>query len=139
MVDQNMQRRPLDGDARSLEPDTQFCKNIVNEALIARVVCQPVHDVAVGIRDDRIDIWRRVHTVLLRSALDRLRRICRVPLDGSTEPAAICVRARVAVGCHVSGGTCPEFNGRFAVVCAKRPSLTRSTQTFDLSEIEAKA
>src|SRR3954447_15281093 len=39
MVDQEMKRPPLDGNARSLEPDTQFNENIVNEALIARVVC----------------------------------------------------------------------------------------------------
>ena len=36
-----MKRRPRDGNARSLEPDTQLRKNIVNEALIARVGCQP--------------------------------------------------------------------------------------------------
>jgi hypothetical protein len=33
MVDQDMKRRPLDGNARSLEPDTQLSENIVNEAL----------------------------------------------------------------------------------------------------------
>jgi hypothetical protein len=47
MVDQDMKRRPLDGNARFLEPDTQLGENIVNEALIARAVCQPVHDIAV--------------------------------------------------------------------------------------------
>ena len=61
MVDQDMKRRPLDGNARSLEPDTQLSENIVNEALVARVICEPVHDVAVGMRGDRIDFWRRVH------------------------------------------------------------------------------
>ena len=71
MVDQDMKRRPLDRNARSLEPDTQFSENIVNETLIARVVCQPVHDVAVRMRDDRIDSWRRVHILLPNSDLDR--------------------------------------------------------------------
>jgi hypothetical protein len=47
MVDQDMKRRPLDGNARPLKPDTQFAENTVNEALIARVVYQPVHNVAV--------------------------------------------------------------------------------------------
>src|ERR1700694_4907020 len=61
MVDQDMKRRPLDRNARSLEPDTEFGENIVNEALIARMVCQPVHDVAVRMRGDRIDSWRHVH------------------------------------------------------------------------------
>ena len=53
VVDQDMQRRPFDGHARALEPDTQLGENIVNEALIARIVCQPVHDVAVRMRGDR--------------------------------------------------------------------------------------
>ena len=48
MVDQDMKRRPLDRNTCPLEPDTQLGKNIVNEALIARVVGQPVHDVAAG-------------------------------------------------------------------------------------------
>jgi hypothetical protein len=79
MVDQDMKRRPLDGNAGSLEPDTKLGKNIVNEALIARVVCQPVHDVTVRMRGDRIDFWRRVHILLPSSDLDRRYRICRVP------------------------------------------------------------
>src|ERR1700688_4150675 len=79
MVDQNMKRRPLDGNARSLEPDTQFCENIVNEALIARVVCKPVHNVTFRMRGDGIDFWRRVHILLLSSDPDRWYRICRVP------------------------------------------------------------
>ena len=79
MVDQDMKRRPLDGNAGSLEPDTKLGKNIVDEALIARVVCQPVHDVTVRMRGDRIDFWRRVHILLLSSDLDRRYRVCRVP------------------------------------------------------------
>src|ERR1700704_1320047 len=79
MVDQDMKRRPLDRNARSLEPDTQLSENVVNEALIARVVCQPAHNVAVGMRGDGIDAWRRVHILLLSSDLDRRYRICRVP------------------------------------------------------------
>src|SRR5258706_3277596 len=78
MVDQDMKRRPLDGNARSLEPDTQFSENIVNEALIARVACQPVQDVAVRMRGGGNDVWRRVHLVLLSSDLDRRYGICRV-------------------------------------------------------------
>jgi hypothetical protein len=50
MMDQDMKRRPLDWDAGPLEPDTQLSGNIVNEAVIARVVCEPVHNVAVGMR-----------------------------------------------------------------------------------------
>src|SRR6266567_9626659 len=69
----------FDGNARSLEPDTQLSENIVNEALIARVVCQPAHNVAVRMRGDGIDAWRRVHIVLLSCDLDRRYRICRVP------------------------------------------------------------
>ena len=72
-----MKRRPLDGNARSLEPDTQLGENIVNEALIARVVCQPVQNVAVRMGGDGIDVRRRVHILLLSSDLDRRYRICR--------------------------------------------------------------
>src|SRR5580700_10019968 len=79
MMDHDMKRRPLDGITRSLEPDTQFCENIVNEALIARVVCKPVHDVTVRMRGDGIDVWRRVHILLLSSDPDRRYRICRIP------------------------------------------------------------
>src|ERR1700733_7464037 len=57
MLDQDMKRRPLDGNACSLEPDAQFCENIVNEALIARVVYQPAHNIAVSIRGDGIKLW----------------------------------------------------------------------------------
>jgi putative tryptophan/tyrosine transport system substrate-binding protein len=78
MIDQDVKRRTLDGNARSLEPDTQLSENIVNEALIARVVCQPVHNVAVRMRGDGINIWRHVHTLLLSSDLDRRHKICRV-------------------------------------------------------------
>jgi hypothetical protein len=60
MVDQDMKRRPLDGDARPLEPDTQLSENVVNESLILRVVCQPVRNV-VRMRGDWLDVWRRVH------------------------------------------------------------------------------
>jgi hypothetical protein len=77
MVDHDMKRRPLDGNARSLEPDTQLAENIVDEALIARVVCEPAHN--VGMCGDRVDVWRRIHILLLSSDLDRRERICRVP------------------------------------------------------------
>ena len=57
MVDEDMKRRPLDGNAGSLEPDTQLSENIVNEPLIVRVVCQSPHNVAVRARGgDRIDV-----------------------------------------------------------------------------------
>jgi len=68
-MDHDMKRRPLDGNARSLEPDTELSENIVNEALIARVVRQPVHNVAVRMRGDGIDFWRRVHRLLPSSDL----------------------------------------------------------------------
>jgi RNA-binding protein YhbY len=61
MMDQDMKRRPLDGNARALEPDAQLSENIVNEALIARVVCQPVQNVAVRMRSDGIVVRGRVH------------------------------------------------------------------------------
>jgi hypothetical protein len=53
-------------------------RNIVTEALVARVVCQPVHNVAAGMCGDVIDVWRRVHILLLSGDLDRRYKICRV-------------------------------------------------------------
>jgi hypothetical protein len=86
------------------EPETQFCENIVNEALIARVVCQPVHNVAVRMRGDRIDVWWRVHILLLSSDLDRRYRICRVSLDGVNGVRRnLLARIGLAVGRGVSG------------------------------------
>src|SRR5260370_35751541 len=79
MVDHDMKRRPLDGNARSLKPDTQLCENFVNEALIARAACKPVHDVAVRMRRGGPDVWRRVHFVAPQSDLDRRRRTCLFP------------------------------------------------------------
>ncbi len=56
MMDHDMKRRPLDGNARSLKSDTQLGENIVDETLIARVVCQPVQNVAVKMRRDGTDV-----------------------------------------------------------------------------------
>ena len=56
MIDQEMKRRPLDGNARSLEPDTQLSENTIKEALVTRVVCQPAHNVAVRMSGDRIHV-----------------------------------------------------------------------------------
>jgi hypothetical protein len=78
VVDQNMQRRPLDGNARLLEPNAELSENIVDEALITRLVRQPVRNAAAGMRGDGIDVRRRVHVLLPSSVPDR-RRICRVP------------------------------------------------------------
>jgi hypothetical protein len=61
MIDQEMKRRPLDGNVRSLEPDTQLSENIIKEALVARVVCQPVYNVAARMCGDGVHVWRRVH------------------------------------------------------------------------------
>jgi hypothetical protein len=36
MLDQDVKPRPLDGNARTLQPDTELGENVVNEALIAR-------------------------------------------------------------------------------------------------------
>src|SRR5258708_1028156 len=69
MVDHDMKRRPLDGNARSLEPDTQLAENIVDEALIARVVCEPAHN--VGMCGDRVDVWRSIIIFPLSTDLDR--------------------------------------------------------------------
>src|SRR5437773_6886634 len=74
MVDEDMKRRPLDGNARSLKPGTQLSENVINKALVARVVCQPVHNVAVRMRGDGIYVWRRAHILLLSSDLDRWYR-----------------------------------------------------------------
>ena len=48
MVDQDMQRRALEGNARTLNALTQLGEDIVDEALIARLVHQPVHDIVVS-------------------------------------------------------------------------------------------
>src|SRR6476620_2169344 len=82
MVDQEMKRRPLDGNARSLEPDAQLSENIVNEALIACAVCQPVHNVAVRMLGDGIDVWRRGHIVLLAVTWIDGKGYVVSPLDG---------------------------------------------------------
>src|ERR1700731_1784836 len=87
-----------DGNARSLEPDTQLSENIVNKALIACFVCQPVHNVAVRMRGDRIDFWRRVHILLLSSDLDRRYRICRVPARRRQRSPPQSARAHQVVG-----------------------------------------
>jgi hypothetical protein len=42
MEDHEMKRRPLDRNARSLEPETQLSENIVKEARVASIICQPV-------------------------------------------------------------------------------------------------
>jgi hypothetical protein len=97
MVDQNMKRRPLDGNARLLEPNTQLSENIVNEALIARVVYKPVHNVAVRMRGDGIDVWRRVHIVLLSSG-STYDTMSRPRSAASTATTAICLRARLFGG-----------------------------------------
>jgi hypothetical protein len=83
-----MKRRPLDGNARSLEPETQLGENIVNEPLIARVVCQPPQNVTVGMRGNSINVWRHVHVLLLRRRLDR-RYMLGPRSTASTESAAI--------------------------------------------------
>jgi len=93
-----MQRRPLDGDARSLEPDTQLGENIVDEALIAGVVQQPVHNVAVGMRGDRIDLWWRVHILLLSGDPARRCRICRVPRSTGVNGVCRNLLARIGFG-----------------------------------------
>src|SRR5712671_3660559 len=104
MMDQDMKRRPLDGNARSLEPDTQLSENIVNEALIARVVCQPVHNVAVRMRGGGNDVWRGVHIVLLSSDLDRRYGICRVSARRrQRSPLQSSCAHRAVGGCRVSG------------------------------------
>ena len=43
-------------NARTLESHTQLRKNIVKEALVARVVGEPAHKVAVRMRGDGIDV-----------------------------------------------------------------------------------
>ena len=71
MEDQEMKRRPLDRNARSLEPETQLSENIVKEALAAGTVCQPVQNVAVRQCGDMIDVWRGVHILLLSGDVER--------------------------------------------------------------------
>jgi hypothetical protein len=102
MVDHDMKRRPLDGNARSLEPDTQFSEDIVNEALIACVVCKPVHNVAVRMRGDGIDVWRRVHFLLLSSDLGTGYVVS--PIDGVNGARRnLLARIGLSVGCRVPG------------------------------------
>ena len=93
MVDQEMKRRPLDGNARSLEPDTQLSENIVNEALVARVVCQPVHDVAVRMRGDG-SMFGGAFISCSRAVtwIDGTGYVVS-PLDSVKESAAACLRA----------------------------------------------
>ena len=57
-----MQRCAPDGNAHSLEPDAQFGENIVDEALIARIVGQPVQNAVVRFCDDWIHVCRRSHS-----------------------------------------------------------------------------
>src|SRR5258705_1712251 len=97
MMDQDMKRRPLDGNARSLEPDAQLSENIVNEALIARVVCQPVHNVAVRMHGDVIVVWRRVH-ILLLSGRSMVPDVSCPHSTASTESAANCARSGQTAG-----------------------------------------
>ena len=56
MVDQDMKRRPLERNARPLQPDAHLGEDIVDEALVAGVVGQPAHNVVVGMRSDGIDV-----------------------------------------------------------------------------------
>src|SRR5262249_27261668 len=64
MVDQQMERRPFDGNVRSLEPNAQLGEDIIEEALITRVVCQPVRNVALRICGVEGPTWRLVHILL---------------------------------------------------------------------------
>src|SRR6185312_4005205 len=99
MVDQEMKRRPLDGNARPLEPDTQLGENIVNEALISRFVRQPMHYVAVRMRGDGIDVRWRVHVLLPGSDLNRRYGDMSCPrATASTVSVAICLRELGARG-----------------------------------------
>ena len=54
MMDQDVKRRPRERKACLLQADTQLSEDIVDEALIARLVRQPMHDVIDGIRRDGI-------------------------------------------------------------------------------------
>ena len=56
MVDQDMKRRPLDRNAGPPEPDAELGEDVVDEALVARVVGQPSHDVIDGIRGGGIEM-----------------------------------------------------------------------------------
>ncbi len=71
--------RTLEGNALSLEPDTQLSEYVVNEARIARVVSKPAHNAAVGMSRNGIDIWPRTHGVPTSGDLNRCDGICRVP------------------------------------------------------------
>jgi hypothetical protein len=64
MVGQDMKRRPLDGNARSLKADTKLSEDIINEALIARALCQPLQNVVIRKRGAWLDVWRQVHILL---------------------------------------------------------------------------
>src|SRR4029077_12192019 len=74
-----------------LEPNAQFSENIVDEALIARAVYQPVQNVAV-MRGNGIDVWWCVH-ILLPSSGSVVQDMSCLRSTTSTESAAICLRA----------------------------------------------
>jgi hypothetical protein len=58
-----VKRCSLDRETCSLESDAKLGEDIINEALIARFVCQPIHNVEVSMRGDEIDVWRRIHSL----------------------------------------------------------------------------
>src|ERR1700756_2397402 len=117
-----MQRRPLDGNARSPKPDTQLRENVVNEALIARVVCQPVQNLAARMLSHGNVFWRRVHFLLLSSDQDRRYRICRVRLDGVNRVYRVlfaCITLLASCSCPAWENTAvarltPPFNPQLA-------------------------
>src|SRR5882757_7546851 len=105
MVDHDVKRRPFDGNARSLDPDTQFGENIVDEALIAGIACQPVHD--------GINVWRRAHILLPGSDwIDDARYIV-APLD-DVNGARRNVLARIGLSADCSRSGAGRRNGSVA-------------------------
>src|SRR5580692_8840299 len=88
MLNLHMKRRALDGDTGPLQPEAHLRKDIVDETLFARVVGQPVQDVAVGICGSGIDVRRRVHILLQGRALRRMSCLGGVTSMDSTGKSA---------------------------------------------------
>src|SRR3954451_9269064 len=92
MMDQDVQRRPLEGNAGLLEPDTHLRKNVVDEALVAGAVDQPVDDGVAAGTDRIIIVWRRGHILSLGGGVHRDISCCGP--TASTLPTARIVRTR---------------------------------------------
>ena len=85
VLDHDVKRRPLERNAGRLEADAHLRKDVVDEALVARAVGQPVDDaVAAGV--DQFIVSRRAHHLPLDGGLSS--RTYRVP-DRPRQPSQL--------------------------------------------------